>query len=160
MPVFVTAFLFMAALMSPALAQEAPAPPPAAAEASAATDAPAGGGPLITLELNKIEPGEGGCNLYFVLGNQSPDDLAELQTEEYLFDKDGAILRGALLQFQGVRSGRTKVVAFSLPELGCDAIGRVLVNEVPVCTKPDGSAVASCAERLQVTSRADVELAY
>lgn len=157
---FLSAVLFLSILASAAAAQEATGaaqgskvPATQAAEVSP-------GQPAIRLELNKLEPAEGGCSLYFVLGNQSPDELAELQTEVYLFDREGAILRGLLFQFQNVRSGRTKVVAFAVPDLGCESIGRVLVNDVPVCTKPDASPVAGCAERLQVTSRSEVELAY
>jgi hypothetical protein len=128
--------------------------------AAAASAEPLSAGEPVTLELNKLEPGEGGCSLYFVVGNPGPDDLAEVQTEAFLFDKEGAILRGVLLQFQNIRRERSKVAVFPIADLGCDVIGRVLVNDIPVCNKADGSPAAGCADRLRVTSRAGVELAY
>lgn len=153
--------MLLTLLLTAAAAQEAPDPSPASgAPEPAATEPASNGAPAITLELNKIEPSENGCSLFFLVGNQGPEDLGEMQTEAYLFDKAGAILRGVLLQFQNVRGERTKVVAFAIPELGCDAIGRVLVNDVPVCNKADAAPLAGCAEGLAVSSRAGVELAY
>lgn len=150
--------LLLTLVFSPSYAQEATSP--ALAEAPAAAGGASAGEPAITLELNKLEAGEGGCSLYFVVGNPGPDDLGEMQTEAFIFDKEGAILRGVLLQFQNIRGERSKVAVFPIAELGCDAIGRVLVNDVPLCNKADASPLAGCADRLTVSSRAGVELAY
>ncbi len=144
-----------------AAAQEAAAPAAGGkAPPAAAAPAPAAGQPAIRLELNKLEPAEGGCHVYFVVENQTGDEVGELQTDVYLFDRQETVLRGLVLQFAGIAPQRTKVVPFELADLGCDAIGRVLLNQVVACTRPDASPLQGCAGRISVSSRANVEFSY
>jgi hypothetical protein len=133
----------------------------ATTEAPAAVAAqPAGEGPRITIELNKLEKTEDACRGYFVIDNGMPDTLKELQIEVFLFDKQGVILRRVALPFPDVRSGRIKVVLFDLSGVACGDIGRLLVNGVLTCTAASGAPIEGCADRLAVTSRAEAEFAY
>lgn len=154
----VSAVLLLFVLAGAASAQDA-ATTPAGDNVPTAT-APSSGQPRVGLELNKLEQVEGACQIYFVVDNQSADVLGDLQTEVYLFDKEDSVLRGLLLQFKDIGAERTKVALFELAELGCEAIGRVLLNDVLVCNKEDGSPLEGCAERLAVSSRVDVAFGF
>lgn len=120
-----------------------------AAEAAAAPEG------AIMVELNKLVSTDNACQIYFVVDNRGPEPLKELQVDAYLFSKEGVILRGVALPFTDLRSGRTSVSAFDLPDLACDDVGRVLVNKVLVCTDGEGAPVEGCGDRLTVTSRAE-----
>ena len=154
----ILALAAIASLVSPALGQETPAPDDSANAPAEAAASPSG--PGIRLELNKLEPAEGACHVYFVVDNQTGDEVGELQTDVYLFDREETVLRGLVLQFTGIRPQRTKVVPFELADLGCDAIGRVLLNDVVVCNRPDASPLQGCAELLAVTSLLAVGFTY
>lgn len=133
-------------LASAAGAQTLPASPPSA-------EAP------VTVELNKLEAAQGSCIGYFVVGDGSADPLKELQLDVFFFDPAGVIARRAALSFTDVRPGRSKVALFDL-ELPCERIGRLMVNEVIACAKPDGSALEGCSEKLAVSTRANVRFEY
>jgi hypothetical protein len=137
----------------PSLSQEA-APEAAEQTAEAAADG------AIALELNKLLPAEDACHAYLVVDNQTPGLLKELRLDVYLFDKGGVILHGVALQFSDVGPGRTRVVPFELPDLSCADIDRVLLNKVLACTDASGAAVAGCADRLVLTSRAEASFEY
>lgn len=135
------------------------APGPAEPPPAAAAEAPNQGG-RISVELNKLEPADNACRGYFVVGNDRPDPLKELQIEVVLFDQEGVVMRQVLLTFAGVRAGRTKVVLFDLPDLDCGDIGRLLLNEVLACTSADGSTIAGCGDLLAVSTRAAPAFEY
>lgn len=155
----VAALLLVAS--SPALGQQGPPATPdaaVAAPASPAAAAPAGGG--VTLELNKLSQVENACHAYVIVENATAEPLQDLTVDVYLFDRAGVILRGVALQFTDVRAGRPTVVPFELPDLPCGEISRVLLNKVLNCTKPDGSPVDGCADRLTVRTKADASFEY
>ena len=157
--IIVSAVLVLPMLIGAAAAQEATGPAPAAAPPAGERQDPAGQ-PAIRLELNKLEPAQSACRVYFVVENQTEDEVAELHTDVYLFDRQETVLRGMVLQFACIRPKRTKVVPFELADLGCDAIGRVLLNDVVLCKRPDGSPLQGCGERLAISSRLDVNFSY
>jgi hypothetical protein len=146
-----------------AFAQTAPetpnAPAPAAAGAAEATEPRAGDG-SIRVELNKLESLENACRAYFVVQNRTPELITELRLIVYFFDKNDVILASSLaLPFNDVPAGRTRVALFEIPELACDNIGRVLVNQVLTCVNSKG-AVAGCAEMVATSTRTDAALEY
>jgi hypothetical protein len=121
---------------------------------------PAGERPAIAIELNKLEPGANTCHAYFIVSNRTAEPLKDLQLDVYLFDKKGVILRSLRLPFADVGPGRMKVSPFGLSELQCGNLGRVLVNDIPVCASPSGAPVKGCADMLAVSTRTDAAFVY
>ena len=115
--------------------------------------------PAVTVELNKLETADKACRAYFVVGNQLPDPLKELQLDVYIFDPKGVIAHRVGLSFTDVRPNRTKVVLFDLADLACGDIGRLLVNEVLACSSAKGP-VDHCADRLAVTTKTAARFEY
>jgi hypothetical protein len=111
----------------------------------------------ITVELNKLEPADRACRLFLLLRNQSDQTYDALTLELVSFDKQGLIGQRLAVDLAPVRAQKTSVRLFDLPDTGCDAIGRVLLNDVSACSVA-GAAVDACLDRLQVSSRGPVSL--
>ncbi len=67
------------------------------------------------------------------------------------------IARRLLLDTGPMRAGKTTVASFALIDQPCSNVGRLLVNDVPVCKTSAGAAV-DCVAALNLTSRAGIEL--
>lgn len=113
-------------------------------------------GPRLGLELNRLEPLDDGCRAYLVVepGAQS---YAALTLDLVLFDADGLILDRIAVELAPLSAGRVHVRAFPIAGLGCEALGRALVNEVLACATPEGPQQA-CRERIDTRSRGPVAL--
>lgn len=136
-----------------------------AAAALAVAAAGAASGPLraqeatapITIELNKLEPADSACRLFLLLQNRSAQTYDALTLELVSFDKEGLIGQRLAVDLAPLRAQKTSVRLFDLPDTGCDALGRVLLNDVSACSVA-GAAVDACLDRLQVSSRGPVPL--
>lgn len=111
----------------------------------------------ITVELNKLEPVDRACRLFLLLQNRSDQTYDALTLELVSFDKEGLIGQRLAVDLAPLRAQKTSVRLFDLPDTGCDAIGRVLLNDVSACSVA-GAAVDTCLDRLQVSSRGPVPL--
>jgi len=130
--------LLAALLAAPALASE-PAPADPA---------------RLEIELNALEAQDDACRLIFVAQNATGADLASLVLEAVLFDRDGRVAALTLLDFRDLPDDRIRVRPFELAGLDCDALHRLLINEVAAC---EADAPLDCAAALETRSRIDVE---
>lgn len=126
---------------------------PLAAQTAAREAMPA----MISLELNRLEPIDGACRIYFVLQNRSASSFDKLTLELVSFGPDGLVGQRLGIDLAPLRAGKTVVKLFDLPGGSCDRVQRLLVNDMPACML-DGAPVDDCLDRLQVSSRAPVEL--
>jgi hypothetical protein len=156
---------FALALPFAALAQPTPLTPPPPAEAPAPT-APAS---PITLELNKLEPlpagqpGGPGCRVYMVTSNPAGPALETLRLDLVIFGTDGVISHRVAVDLGPLPAKKTSVRLFDLAGQNCDDIGRMLVNDVMLCTSTGADGTpdqqrAACLTRLQPTSRTKAQL--
>ena len=133
--------------------QEATAPGGAAPEATA--DAAAG--PL-TVELNKLEPGEaGGCRAYFLFRNATGLAFEELELSLAVIDADGVIDRLLTIDAAPVPAARTTLKLFEIPEIACGDVSEVLLHDLPAC-RPQNAEPMDCFERIELQSRAAAPL--
>ena len=116
--------------------------------------------PSITIELNKLEAAPNACRGYFVVDNRLPEALKELRLDIFLFDRTGVILRRVGLPFVDVRPERMKIVLFELADLACNDIGRLLVNDVLVCTGAGGGPIPGCGSMVSTSTRASAKFDY
>lgn len=107
----------------------------------------------LSIELNRIDPIEGGCRLTFLAQNALGADLQTLSLETVLIDRDGRVERLTLFAFGALPNGIPRVRQFDIQGLACDHLGRVLINGIAEC-----SAGAACAEGLRPTSRTEIEV--
>ncbi len=131
----------------------------------------------IRIELNKLEPlpapaaapgavpaPSAGCRVYIVIANPDPEPIAQFRLDLILFGADGVIARRVALDLAPLAPHKTAVRLFDLQGQPCDAISRVLVNDVLACQfdkhdeVPAEEARVACLDRLQLSSRAKAEL--
>jgi len=110
--------------------------------------------PVLTLELNALQPSERGCRFTFVVENRLGGGLDSAAFEMAIFDRDGRISRLTLVDFKDLPDGKTKVRQFDFPSIDCAKIGRVLVNDATEC-RGLGIDPAACMGGLVTASRVD-----
>ena len=125
---------------SPALAEE--------------TTAPTGPAPTLALELNALTPSETGCRITFLATNRLGTEVTRSAFEIALFGAGGGIERLVSLEFKAMPEGKTRVLQFDIGQVGCDALSRVLINDITAC-EGEGLDPASCYGALDTSSRLD-----
>jgi hypothetical protein len=111
----------------------------------------------VGLELNRLAPGAGGCQVYVVGHNGTGRAFATLRVDLVAFGGDGVVNGRALVELAPLDPGKTVLRLFELPGVGCDAIDRVLLNEAAACEDAAG-AVGGCTALVEPASRAKVTL--
>jgi hypothetical protein len=111
----------------------------------------------LPIELNAAQDVEGACRLTFVARNGAETTIDKAVFETVIFDTSGAVARLSLFDFRSLPAGRPRVRQFDLPEMGCDAIGQVLINGVSTCLV-DGTESDICVTGLSLSSRVPMEL--
>lgn len=111
-------------------------------------------GPLI-VTLDQLSTRDEGCQLMFVVNNQTGVSLERLQVETVLFSPENRVLAMTMLDFQTSPDSSLRVRNFAFPTTSCAQIGSVLFNAVGSCAPLDSAA---CEASLQVGSHVDAEL--
>ncbi len=111
----------------------------------------------LDIELNKAVDSGDGCLASFVVQNKLGQTLDRFSLDLFVFDRDGIIARQVLLDMAPLRKAKTTVANFSLIQISCENISKVLVNNIPSCRSEDGSLL-DCLEDLKVSSRNRIEL--
>jgi hypothetical protein len=112
--------------------------------------------PALALELNAIQPADGGCRVTFLATNTLESSIDRTGIEMAIFTADGGIDRIVTLDFTGLTQGKTKVLQFALNDLPCENIGRLLVNDIASC-EGEGLAPDACLDGLVTTARPQVQ---
>ena len=122
-------------------------------------------GPMVALELNKLEPVPGaagaapGCRAYIVVADpEGGPKVDAMRLDLVLFGTDGVIARRIALDVGPIQPGRTQVRPFDLRDLACETIGQILVNDTLIC-KIAGTDQADCLDRVKTSSRVSAKLA-
>ncbi len=132
-------------IFGPAAAQETPA-------ATTESDVP----PVISVELNKIENGTGGCRSFVVLRNDTGRIFDSLQLDLVLFDPDGIIVDQFAVDMAPLPTFKTMVKVFEIAGHECGEFGRILLNDVLSCRSGE-TVWTDCVGLFQLSSRAAVD---
>lgn len=111
--------------------------------------------PVLTLELNALQPSERGCRFTFVASNTLGSEVSQVAFELALFTKAGMISRLTIVDFKELPDGKTKVRQFDFPNMDCADIGRVLVNDATQCVG-DGIEPGACIRNLKTQTGTEV----
>ncbi|MEM6304063.1 MAG: hypothetical protein AAF744_05040 [Pseudomonadota bacterium] len=112
----------------------------------------------LTVELNKLETGEsGGCRAFFLFRNQTGQSFEGFEMSLAILDKSGIIDRLLTIDAAPLPAARTTLKLFEVPELGCEAIGEILLHELASC-KPQNAEEIDCFAFLDLVSRAPAAL--
>lgn len=128
----------------------------ATASVAQSTDASAGG--RLTIELNKLEPAEGGaCRAFFLFRNQTATSLEGFEMSLAILNRDGVIDRLLTVDAAPLPVSRTTLKLFEIPETACDSVSQILVHDFASC-KPQNGAETDCFSMIELKSRASAQL--
>jgi hypothetical protein len=105
----------------------------------------------LSIQLNKLEPVDAGCRIYFVIGNQGDETYHELTVDLVTFDPVGIVGQRLLVELGPLRAAKTSVSSFDFEALDCASIDRILVNDVTSCRTPAGRP-EDCVARIALSS--------
>jgi hypothetical protein len=111
----------------------------------------------LTLELNKLEPGEKGCRAYLVIDNRAEIAYAAFKLDLVLFRPDGVIGKRLLLDLAPIKSRKRTVKIFTIDDTPCDGVSSLLINDIAECRAESGPA-ENCLSRLELKSLSPVQL--
>jgi hypothetical protein len=110
----------------------------------------------ISLELNKLEQQGGSCRAYLVIANPGTEVFSEFAVDLIVFDRGGTISRRLAVELAPLRSLKTMVKVFDIPQTQCSDIGNILVNDVLHCRNANGD-VAGCVDRIATSSKLPIK---
>lgn len=119
---------------------------PANAEDAAAT-------PKLAVELNALAPSQKGCMMTFVAQNDLSAPITKVSFQLAFFNDRNAVDILTVLDFRDLPLGKKRVRQFDMPNVKCEAVSRVIVNDTPVC---EGPAAGECMKGLQTKSQVSV----
>jgi hypothetical protein len=107
----------------------------------------------LDVELNGLAPSQKGCMMTFVALNKLATPINKISFELAFFNDKNAVDRITVLDFRDLPQGKKRVRQFDMPNVKCDSVTRVLINDTPVC---DGPAVGECMKGLVTRSQVSV----
>jgi hypothetical protein len=119
--------------------------------AQQATPAPAAG--KLNVELNALTPSAKGCMMTFVAENDMATAINKISFELAFFNDKSAVDKLTVLDFRDLPVGKKRVRQFDMPNVKCEAVTRVIINDTPVC---DGPATGECKAALTTRSQITV----
>ena len=109
----------------------------------------------LSIELNDVAPADGGCRLTFLVQNALGSDLTNLALETAVLTTEGQVQQVTLFDFGDLPDQRPRVRQFDLPDLPCESVGQVLVNDIASC---EGLETGACETGLVLSTRTDIDL--
>ncbi|WP_306148624.1 MULTISPECIES: hypothetical protein [unclassified Roseibium] len=111
----------------------------------------------IELELNQVQSNQaGGCRLSVIATNGLERPIEKLGLELVVFNNEGIIDRLMRLDLRRMSAGKTKVQQFDLPDVSCDGLSRLHINDVVNCVPPAITDVY-CPDLLQLSNRTSLQ---
>ena len=111
--------------------------------------------PAIALELNAAKSTADACRMSFLFRNDLSAEIGDLALEVVFFNSDGLVEQFFMLKSGRLPRGKSRVRQFDMPQISCDGISRILVNDVAAC-EGDALTPQSCLDALSVSSRSKI----
>lgn len=112
----------------------------------------------LTVELNKLEPIDGGgCRAFFLFRNATDMSFDGFAMSLAILDGQGVIDRLLAIDAAPLPVARTTLKLFEIPDIGCDNISEILLHELTSC-QPQNADEMDCFPILQLSSRTDALL--
>lgn len=111
----------------------------------------------IAVELNAAETQGDSCLLTFMITNGTSVAATKIVYETVLFDASGQVDRLTLFDFGDVPPARPRVRQFSVPQMSCESLGRVLFNGAHSC-EGEGLDATVCDTGFVPSSRVKIEV--
>ena len=111
----------------------------------------------LAIELNKLETFEGGCRSFFLFRNRTGLALSSFEMSLAILNRDGVIDRLLTIDAAPLPAERTTLKLFEVPDMACEAIGEVILHDIPACAAA-GEGPGDCFALVELSSLADAPL--
>nr|WP_231582130.1 hypothetical protein [Puniceibacterium sp. IMCC21224] len=112
----------------------------------------------LTVELNKLEPGEGdACRAFFLFRNDLGRSLAAFEMSLAILDGQGVIDQLLTVDAAPLPLERTTLKLFEFPGIACDGISEILLHDIATCRPQNGDEL-DCFAVLSLQSKATAPL--
>lgn len=109
----------------------------------------------VSLELNKLEPRDGACRAYLVIGNNTDIAFESLKLDLVMFDTDDIVAERLAVETAPLPAGKTSLKVFDIQGLACANMGRLLLNDVMQCSDSNGKKRRDCLPRITTSARGE-----
>ena len=107
----------------------------------------------LTVELNKLEDGEGGaCRAFFLFRNDTGATFAGFEMSLAVLDGGGVIDQLLSVDAAPLPVARTTLKLFEIPGIACGDISEVLLHDMPQC-RPENADPLDCFAIMDLVSR-------
>lgn len=110
----------------------------------------------LAVELNKLEAQGDACRAYLLLENGTESAFESLKLDLVMFDPDGVVAKRLAVETAPLPPQKTRLKVFDIDGLGCQAVGRVLLNDVMECADGSG-ARENCLGLISARGRGPIE---
>lgn len=111
----------------------------------------------IKIELNNIELRNGVCQVFIRVGNETDTAFSAFKVDLAFFDKGGVINDRVLVDLAPLRARKTSIHVFDMPDLECNNVGEVLLNDITECQAEDAANTpADCFAAVSLSARGDI----
>ncbi|GGE03375.1 hypothetical protein FHT80_000932 [Rhizobium sp. BK226] len=107
----------------------------------------------LDIELNALAPSQKGCMMTFVAENNLQAPINKISFELAFFNDKNAVDRITVLDFRDLPQGKKRVRQFDMPNVKCETVTRIIINDTPVC---DGPVAGECMKGLVTRSQISV----
>ena len=90
----------------------------------------------LDVELNALTPSQKGCMMTFVAENNLATPINKVSFELAFFNDKNAVDRITVLDFRDLPQGKKRVRQFDMPNVKCETVTRVLINDCLLYTSP------------------------
>jgi hypothetical protein len=107
----------------------------------------------LDVQLNSLAPSQKGCMMTFVALNTLPEEITKVSFELAFFNDKNAVDKITVLDFRDLPQGKKRVRQFDMPNVKCESVTRVLINDTPAC---EGPAKGECMKGLVTRSQVSI----
>ncbi len=112
----------------------------------------------LTVELNKLEPGDGGaCRAFFLFRNDLGRTLEAFEMSLAILDGQGIIDQLLTVDAAPLPLERTTLKLFEFSGIACDGISEILLHDIAAC-RPQNGEEMDCFAVLELHSKAAAPL--
>ncbi len=109
----------------------------------------------VVLELNRIQPLAEACRLYLLFRNKRPDAFERLTLDLVFFNREAIIDRRFTVEAGPLPAGKTSLKQLDVPDLSCQDLGSLLLNDISACSGAAGSDLG-CIALVGLENRTDI----
>ncbi len=111
----------------------------------------------LEIELNSIALRNDSCEVYLRVRNETTMEFSVFKVDLAFFDRSGIINDRSLVELGPLRADKTSLHVFQMPDMDCNDVGEVLLNDITECRLTDSATnVGDCLDLVTLSSKGDI----